>query len=409
MPDMDVGSQSQFKDEFAMETLAIPLPAHLPPDVCTEISKRACYCDTSILKSRYRQDSNCLEIDLQGSSASGDVAAKLEHLIGKMQIERLTVTPRVLRERTRDLQRFVPTAYEQLVARGDIWTSGSGVVGRGGAFMRLLGRLDTAIERLAVREYQAAPQSYNSLVPSDWLRRAGYFSSFPHSVTFAVHLREDFEAIERFGKRHGQGENPTFEDVSEIAPPEHCLSPAVCYHTYGALMGHRLSAGAVSAYTGHGRCFRYESKNLRGLDRLWEFSMREIVWLGDREAVLGARETAIDSAWRLVSLLDLSARLETACDPFFAGDFPSLRFFQLAHDLKYELQVDVAPGTSIACASFNYHERFFGTRFGITSAHGEAAHTGCAAFGLERLLYACYCQHGLERAQELVESAARRL
>ena len=392
-----------------METLAIPFPADLSPDVCAEISKRACYCDTAILKSRYRRDSNCLEVDVQGVGASGDVVAKLEHLIGKMQGERLAVTPRVLRDRSRDLDRYVPTAYEQLTARGYVWAAGQGVVGRGGAFMRLLGRLDAAIERFAVREFQAVPQSYNSLVPSDWLRRAGYFGSFAHSVTFAVHLKEDFEAIERFGKRHRQGQNPTFEDASELAPPEHCLSPAVCYHTYGALMGQHLSAGAASAFTGHGRCFRYESKNLTGLDRLWEFSMREIVWLGDREAVLGARDRAIDAVWRLVDLLDLSARLETACDPFFASDFPSLRFFQLANELKYELKVDVAPGESIACASFNYHERFFGTRFGITAADGEAAHTGCAAFGLERLLYACYCQHGLERAEALVDGAAHRL
>ena len=392
-----------------METLAIPLPANLPPDVCTEITKRACYCDAAIVKSRYRQDSNCLEIDLQGPGASGDVAAKLEHLIGKMQVERLTVTPKTLRERSFESGAFSAKAYEELVEQGDIWVSGQGTVGRSGAFMRLLNRLDDLLERLAAREFQAVSQSYNSLVPSDWLRRAGYFASFPHSVTFAVHLKEDFEAIERFGQRHRQGEDPVFEDVGEIAPPEYCLSPAVCYHTYGALMGQSLPAGTVSAFTAHGRCFRYESKNLTGLDRLWEFSMREIVWLGVRDEVLAARERAINVIWRLVELLDLSARLETACDPFFASDFPSLRFFQLANDLKYELKVDTSPDVSIACASFNYHERFFGTRFEIGAGDGEPAHTGCTAFGLERLLYACVCQHGLKRTMELVENAAERM
>ncbi len=395
-----------FKDELGMETLAIPLPANLPPDVCTEITKRACYCDTAILKSRYRQDSNCLEIDLQCAGASGDVAAKLEHLIGKMQVERLTVAPKILRARSFESGGFSGETYEGLAEQGAVWVSGQGTVGRSGVFMHLLNRLDGILERLAAREFQAVSQSYNSLVPSDWLRRAGYFSAFPHSVTFAVHLKEDFEAIERFGERHRQGENPVFEDVAEIAPPEYCLSPAVCYHTYGALMGQSLPAGEASAFTAHGRCFRYESKNLAGLDRLWEFSMREIVWLGARDAVLAARERAINAVWQLVERLDLSARLETACDPFFASDFPSLRFFQLANDLKYELKVDTAPDASIACGSFNYHERFFGTRFEIGEGDGEPAHTGCAAFGLERLLYACFCQHGLKRTVELVERAA---
>jgi seryl-tRNA synthetase len=113
--------------------------------------------------------------------------------------------------------------------------------------------------------------------------------------------------------------------------------------------------------------------------------------------------------WQLVDLLDLSARIETACDPFFASDFPSLRFFQLANDLKYELKVDTAPDQSVACASFNYHERFFGTRFEIGAGDGQPAHTGCAAFGLERLLYACICQHGFKHAMELMENAAGRM
>ncbi|MHB8254186.1 MAG: class-II aminoacyl-tRNA synthetase family protein [Acidiferrobacter sp.] len=392
-----------------METLAIPLPADLPVDICTEITKRACYCDTSIVKSRYRADSNSLEIDLKGSGASGDVALKLERLIGKMQGERLAVIPKVLRERVRHHGTFSADTYEQLVSRGDIWACGPGAVARSGAFLRLFNRLDGMLERVAVRQFQAKSHSYNALVPSDWLRRAGYFGAFAHSVTFAVHLNEDYDALERFSERHRQGESPVFQELGEIAAPENCLSPAVCYHTYGALMDQKLPAGGASVYTGQGRCFRYESKNLTGLDRLWEFSMREIVWLGERSEVLAAREAAMDMAWKLVEALDLSARLETACDPFFANDFPSLRLFQLANDLKYELLVDVTPDHTIACASFNYHERFFGTRFGIRTGNDEAAHTVCAAFGLERLLYACFCQHGLERAEELVENAVLRM
>lgn len=389
-----------------METLAIPLPANLPPDICTEITKRACYCDTSIMKSRYLADSNCLEIDLRGTGESSDIATKVGLLIGKMQGERLSVTPKVLRQRIRKQDSFVMDAYDQLVARGDIWESGQGVLARGGIFMELLGQLDRMLERIAIQRFEAKRHSYNALLPSDWLKRAGYFGSFSHSVTFAVHLNENYDGIERFSARHRNGENPTFQEVAEIAAPEHCLSPAVCYHTYGALMGRALP-GNLSVFTGSGRCFRYESKNLTGLDRLWEFSMREIVWLGESDPVLAARDAAIDIGWKLVETLDLSARLETACDPFFASDFPSLRFFQLANDLKYELKIDIGPDRDIACASFNYHERFFGTRFEIQTAGGEAAHTVCAAFGLERLLYACCCQHGLERAAELVEAAAR--
>ncbi|MHB1566379.1 MAG: aminoacyl--tRNA ligase-related protein [Acidiferrobacter sp.] len=394
-----------------METLAIPLPANLSPDICTEITKRACYCDVSIIKSRYRPDANCLEIDWQGPDhAEGvrDLTGKIESLIGKMQGERLAVQPRILRVRRRDPNTFASDIHDALMRRGDIWAVGKGTVARAGAFKRLLEHLDGALERIAAREFGAVSHAYNALLPSDWLRRAGYFASFAHSITFAVHLNEDFAGLERFSERHRHGEAPTFDRLTEVAAPEHCLSPAVCYHTYGALIGQQVpESGAV--YTGLGRCFRYESKNLTGLDRLWEFSMREMVWLGEQAAVLAARTAVINLIWQLIEALDLSARLETACDPFFANDFPALRFFQLVSDLKYELQVDVDAEHSLACASFNYHEQFFGTRFDIRAGNGKPAYTVCAAFGLERLLYACFCQHGLERAEALIERAVATL
>ena len=32
--------------------------------------------------------------------------------------------------------------------------------------------------------------------------------------------------------------------------------------------------------TAAGHCFRYESRNIRGLERLWDFTMREIIYCG---------------------------------------------------------------------------------------------------------------------------------
>jgi len=68
------------------------------------------------------------------------------------------------------------------------------------------------------------------------------------------------------------------------------------------------------------RCFRYESKNITELDRLWEFSMREIVFIGAKDEVLTAKAESLELVWKLIEILDLTAHIETASDPFFASD-----------------------------------------------------------------------------------------
>jgi hypothetical protein len=40
--------------------------------------------------------------------------------------------------------------------------------------------------------------------------------------------------------------------------------------------------------------------------------------------------------------------------------------------------------------SFNYHRDHFGTTWDIRDANGEPAHTGCVAFGMDRLAVAMF-------------------
>ncbi len=67
-------------------------------------------------------------------------------------------------------------------------------------------------------------------------------------------------------------------------------------------------------------------------------------------------------------------------------------------ELKYEIQLDIAPADSISIASFNFHERFFGDSFGITLPDASSTFSGCVGFGLERLAFALVCQHGVDPA-----------
>jgi seryl-tRNA synthetase len=49
-----------------------------------------------------------------------------------------------------------------------------------------------------------------------------------------------------------------------------------------------------------------------------------------------------------------------------------------------------------ACMSFNYHREHFGETWGLHNAAGEVSHTGCVAFGMDRLAVALFATHGTD-------------
>ncbi len=394
-----------------MPSFAIDLPEGLPADVAREMAKRACYCDGDILGCTYLAEPNQLEIRHGDSSDRVDVAAKVNRLVEKMKAQRLAVQPKRKRSRKRIDPTFDLSVFEQLSRSGELTTEGVGVVSRAGRFLDLVARFDRLFERMGTELFNADRRQYNTLIPSDWLRRAEYFTSFAHSITYAMHLSEDFDRLENFAARHNGGKDLHFESLDEITTPEYCLSPAVCYHAYGQLKDTTFTPedNGLKVVTASGRCFRYESKNITNLDRLWEFTMREIVFIGEPERVMKMRSKAEELVWRIVELFDLDAAVETASDPFFTNNFNSLRFFQLANELKFELLLPVNGDREIAAASFNYHETFFGSAFNIRTAGGDEVHTGCAAFGLERLVYAALSQIGYRETSEKLALAEQQL
>ena len=52
-----------------------------------------------------------------------------------------------------------------------------------------------------------------------------------------------------------------------------------------------------------------------------------------------------------------------------------------------------------ACMSFNYHRDHFGATWNLTDAAGATMHTGCVAFGIDRLALALFATHGVELPQ----------
>jgi seryl-tRNA synthetase len=166
----------------------------------------------------------------------------------------------------------------------------------------------------------------------------------------------------------------------------------MCYHVYAALAGRVLATPAM--VTVQGTCWRHEGEALRPLARGWAFTMREGVCIGDTEAVAAFRARGIDRGLALAVTLGLEARLEEATDPFFAPTARGRQLLQRLKGLKQELRLPVGDA-SVAAASFNLHERFFGEAFDIRLPDGAPAASGCVAYGIDRWLLAFLAAHGV--------------
>jgi len=285
-------------------------------------------------------------------------------------------TPDRLFERRADRSLFA-SPLELLRQRGDVTVAGAGRVALTGFALEVFEAVDHSVVGWA--EALGAPEHrYPSLIDAAVLQRA--------AVVIPRSARDD----------------------------EATLSPAVCYHAYPEWAGQTLGDHATLV-TARGHCYRYEDGNHVPLERLWEFTMREIIMIGTRQQVEDVRQSLVRRVTALVDMLELDASIETATDPFFAAGDEGRRLMQQAGALKYELRLAVdATGRTIAVASFNHHHDFFGERFAIHLAGGTPAHSGCVAFGLERWVLALLAQHGVDRdawpnaARAWLDAAAQR-
>ncbi|HSA55527.1 MAG TPA: aminoacyl--tRNA ligase-related protein [Gemmatimonadaceae bacterium] len=295
------------------------------------------------------------------------------------------LTERLFERRT-DATRFA-APIAGLREAGHLTEPAPGLVGLSGPPLDLIERID-AIALAWARELGATRHEFPALIPLDVLRRAGYLRSFPQHLTMAGHL-ERSDAVLTRAARDGEGVGR-----ADLADPREALAPAVCYHCYPAFTGLTLGPEPV-LLTARGRCFRHEPEAAAPLERLRDFTMREIIVLGTFEQVESARASLLDRAMALVALLDLDGVIEPASDPFFGPLAEARRTLQLAGALKYELRLSLESGRSVAVTSFNHHRDHFGRSFDIRLADGSVAHSGCVAFGLERWALAILTQHGI--------------
>jgi seryl-tRNA synthetase len=123
--------------------------------------------------------------------------------------------------------------------------------------------------------------------------------------------------------------------------------------------------------------------------------MREYVRIGTPEEIAAFRQGWVTRATEIANELGLPHDVEIANDPFFGRGGVLAAASQREQALKFELVVPVrSTEHPTACMSFNYHQDHFGLTWDLVLGNGSPAHTGCVAFGMDRLAVALFATHG---------------
>ncbi|MDQ1024736.1 seryl-tRNA synthetase [Streptomyces umbrinus] len=391
-----------------MYAYTIPLSQTVPLQLAGELSKRIFFVSEDIesfeLVEQMDGEAKAVSAVRVATRVPLD-AAKMQHMLDRLVSDEIVPQRSVMAQpiwRSGYPATIRDDTFDSMLEQGMATQSGEGQFGFGEPFIALTSHLDSLFQAAAQRSFGALEQQYPSLIPTEVLARSGYLASFPQFLVFAGRLHGELDSYKDFVE---QVSGPTAaEDAGATvsrAVADHSthlgytLSPAVCYHVYEQRAGKCLDADLVSV-TARGRCFRHESRYHRSLERLWEFTMREVVFIGSDDHVTDARSSFMREVFAIVEELGLAGHAETASDPFFCNARTAEKIWtQRLMQLKYELILPVAGGRSVAAVSFNAHGSALGEAFSIRTPDGEIAHTGCVAFGLERFAYAFVCQHGL--------------
>jgi seryl-tRNA synthetase len=222
------------------------------------------------------------------------------------------------------------------------------------------------------------------------IQKSGYLSSFPNLLGAVCCLHGQETEI----RSAVEGDKAKGQWVQSLDATDLVLTPAACYPLYPLVAARGRVPATGLVFDVASDCFRHEPS--AQIDRFQTFRMREFVRIGAPDQVTAFREEWMARAPEIADLLGLQYKTETANDPFFGRAGKLMAINQLEQSLKFELLIPVRSAQQpTACMSFNYHRDHFGKTWDLQTEGGDLAHTGCVAFGIDRLTLALFAAHGL--------------
>ena len=382
----------------ASNDVTLPLPNPIDDGIAADIEKESVFVSPHIDRILVEPDRKSVRVILKDEATVADVQDKALRFLEVMARQIAGFDTKTFFENKRkDDGPYLADANEALCEKGWLHDYGKGQVAYSGPVLKLARLVSDKAADLYSAALSPEDGHFPALVDAETLHKCGYFDSHPNAVTFIGNMVEDFDAIEDFRRANACSEGSLLPPKEHIHVDGMCLNPAACFPCYPSLKGKNVGAGECHSWLG--RVFRYESRNISGLDRLYEFSVRELVFVGSDEYTRECRQKALKAVEELVGFFDLDAIVQTATDPFFATVSAAKKFWQQSQEVKNEILIPVAKNDGshkeLACGSINLHGNFFGQKFDIASGD-EPAHTGCVGLGIERWVLACFSQHGID-------------
>ena len=264
-----------------------------------------------------------------------------------------------------------------------------GLYARTGLYEGVVDALTAMITRY--RHPRAEVFRFPPVMSRKMIETSGYLKSFPNLLGCISCLQGSEGEIRQTVNRFVEGD-PWTDDLTAA---DLVLTPASCYPLYpiAAARGPVPADGLLFDVACD--CFRREPS--KDIDRLQSFRMREFVCIGSPEQIQAFREDWIERAKGIADRLGLGYKVDLANDPFFGRGGQLMAVSQLQQSLKFELLIPViSEEKPTACMSFNYHQDHFGETWGLHLPNGDLAHTGCVAFGMDRLAVAMFATHGAD-------------
>ncbi|QBH04064.1 aminoacyl--tRNA ligase-related protein [Xanthomonas oryzae] len=258
------------------------------------------------------------------------------------------------------------------------------------ALLRAFDRL--YVETVGAELPEAEELQFSPMISMPWMREFGYLRSNPaHLFVAAAALTTPL-----CGCAHEGDDHTTFG-----------LQTAPCLKVYPTLADKQLDSDRTFLVIGP--CFRNEGSNVRLLERLRSFTMREFVFVGSEAFVRRMNASALRATIRWLDEIGMSGYVEEAQDPFFI-EAADKKKHNVPENVKQEVRAHIpTAGTTISVASFDSHGNFFADKFKIGFG-GAAAFSGCIGVGLERVVWSFLHQVGLDESgwPDCVREAVRK-
>lgn len=248
---------------------------------------------------------------------------------------------------------------------------------------------NTLLRKVALNN-NAKLRKYSSLLSKDLIIQSGYLSHFPQNVFRMSNIEHSQEIINEFKTDIEQDGDAS----SHFSHTDYFLQPCVCYHVYHEYRN-TTQHSDLEVITTTGTCFRNEHRLKISPFRYRDFTMQEVVYIGEDQAVQNLRMKLLEEYWGLFEELGFSGYIQTAKDPFFISDDMGKSMYQLAGDLKYELRFSLGKTIDFAITSFNLCGDVLCKSFNIQQ-QGRGLFSGCTAHGLDRWVKAFVLMHGTD-------------